>query len=110
MDRGLRRLLGSRAQRSTRGYTQDRYRRFGTRSAAHQRTVAILERPGGFVRRNRGAQLVEVTGILRVRRRLHLEQIGRVYFASIDADDALAKQRIVSRQLFHLRHYSLAVG
>src|ERR1039458_4892586 len=59
--------------------------------AAHQRAVAFLERPEGLVRRNGSAGLIEVAGIFRLFRLLHLEQIGRVDDAAIGADAALAE-------------------
>src|SRR5512144_164586 len=80
------------------------------RLAADQRAVAFLERPEGFIRRDRSADVVEVAGIFRFRRRFHLEQISRMHFAAVGADTALAKQRIVSWHLLHLRYYCLAVG
>src|SRR6187551_3373163 len=71
----------------------------GETLAAHQRATALLDRTKRLVRRNGGADLVEVTGIFGFRRLLHLEQIGRMHLASIGADGALAKQRIVGWHL-----------
>src|ERR1700722_5436179 len=53
-----------------------------TTSPAHQRAVAVLERTESFIRRNGGAQLVEVAGIFRLLRLLHLEQIGGMELAA----------------------------
>src|ERR1700731_107704 len=74
-----------------------------------QRAMAVLERPERLVGRNGGQQLVEVARILRFRRRLHLEQIGRVDLAAVGADRALAEQGVVGRQLLHLGHHRGAV-
>src|ERR1039457_984880 len=78
--------------------------------AAHQRAVAFLDRPEGLVRRNGSAGLIEVAGIFRLFRLLHLEQIGRMDDAAVGAHAALAEQRIVGRHRLHLRYHGLAVG
>src|SRR5215813_7496429 len=72
-------------------------------SPAHQRAVAVLERTKGFVGRNGGAQLVEVAGVFRLLRLLHLEQIGGVQLAAVGADRAPAEHRIIGRQLLQDR-------
>ncbi len=54
--------------------------------------------------RNRADQLVEIPGVFRFRRLLHLEQIGRMDRAAVGLDLALAEQRIVGRDRFHLVH------
>ena len=66
------------------------------------RADALLERDEGFRRRDGGDEVVIVPRILRVRRLLHLEQIGRVDLAAVGADRALAEQRIVGRHFLHL--------
>src|SRR5262249_14341394 len=80
-----------------------------TKSPAYQRAVAVLERTEGLVGRNGGAQLVEVARIFRLRRLLHLEQVGRVQLAAVGADRARAEQRIIGRQPLHLGDHGGAV-
>src|ERR1700751_199404 len=59
-------------------------------SPADQRASPILERTECFPRRDSSAQLVEVAGIFRLGRRLHLEQVGRLDLAAVGADRARA--------------------
>src|SRR5664280_1649936 len=105
------RSRGSALWRRAKGWALARpFVRCRHRSAACQRTVAVLERTERFIRRDSGAQFVEVAGIFGFCRRLHLEQISRMQLAAVGADGALAEQRIVGRQFLHLRHHRLAVG
>src|SRR5689334_11300577 len=52
-------------------------------SAAHQRAASVLERTERLVRRNGGAQVIEVARMLRLGGLFHLEQIGRVNDAAV---------------------------
>src|SRR5664279_3331523 len=70
----------------------------------HQRAVAILQRPERLVGRDRRADLVVVPRALRFRRLLDFDQVRRMDLAAVDADRALAEQRIVGRHFLHLGH------
>src|SRR5258707_4512048 len=67
-----------------------------------QRALTLAERPRGFFRRDRRDELVVIPRIFRFLRLLHLKQVGGQQLAAVDADGALAEQRIVGRQLLHL--------
>src|SRR5579862_8032576 len=79
-------------------------------SVGDERTVAVLERPEGFFRRDSGTQDVVVARIFGLFGLLDLEQIGRVDLAAVDADIAFAEQRVVGRHLLHLGDHGFAVG
>src|SRR5262245_46546655 len=53
-----------------------------TTSAADQRAAALFQRAERLVGRNGGAQVVEVAGVLRLGRLLHLVEIGVVDLAA----------------------------
>src|SRR5690606_29606025 len=63
--------------------------------AGYQRALALAHRPEGLVGGHRRERLEVVPLLLRLRRRLHLEQVHRVQLSSVLANAALAEQRIV---------------
>src|SRR5271156_2813895 len=81
-----------------------------TSVAGDERTIAVFQRPERLIRRNGDTQLVDVARIFRFRRRLDLKQISRMDGAAVDTDRALAKQRIVGRDVLHLGDLGFAVG
>src|SRR5882672_3353356 len=75
----------------------------------HQGAAALFLGTERLIRRNRGADLVVVPGVLRLRRLLHLEQIRRVDLAPVLADAALAEQRIAGGDLLNLLDHLRAI-
>src|SRR5665213_668089 len=67
-----------------------------------ERTASFAHRTERLVGGNRREHLVVVPRRLRFRRLLHLDQVCRMQRASVDADRALAEQRVVGRHLLHL--------
>src|SRR6516225_3829078 len=76
----------------------------------HQRTAALGERAEGLVRRDGGAQLVEVPGALRFGGLLHLEQIHGMNLAPVRPHSTLAEQLVVGGHLLHFGDHRLPVG
>src|SRR3979411_2365161 len=73
-------------------------------SLLQHRTLAFRKRREGLVARNRADQLVEIPRSLGFRGLLDLEQIGRMDGAAVGLDLALAKQRVIGWDRFHLLH------
>src|SRR5262249_60596224 len=68
----------------------------------HERTVALVQRPEGLLRRNGRAQLVVVPRALGLCGLLDLEEIGGMDLAAVGPDGPLAEQRVVGRGRLHL--------
>src|SRR5204863_1080450 len=69
----------------------------------YERTVALVHRPERLLGGNRRADLVVVPRAPGLRRLLHLEEVHGMDLAAVGADHAFAEDRIVGRQLLHLR-------
>src|SRR6187200_2278828 len=68
----------------------------------HERTVALVQRSEGLLRRNGRAQLVVVPRRLGLRGFLHLEEVGGVDLAAVGPDGPFAEQGVVGRRRLHL--------
>src|SRR5215475_4088477 len=68
----------------------------------HERTVALVQRPEGLLRRNGRAQLVVVPRALGLRGLLHLEEVGGVNLAAVGPNRPLAEQGVVGGGRLHL--------
>src|SRR5881296_2050790 len=73
-----------------------------SRSFLHQLAAALVERTEGLLGRDRRADLVVVPGVLRLRRLLDLNEVGRMDLPAVDANGPLAEERIVRGHLLHL--------
>src|SRR5437016_1195548 len=80
-----------------------------TDASLDQRTLTVLQRPERLVGGNRRADLVVVPRRLRFRGLLDLDQIRGVNLAAVDANRALAEQRVVGWHFLHLRDHLGAV-
>src|SRR5438094_6801637 len=63
----------------------------------------LIEWTKSLLGRNGRADLVVIPRVLRLGRLLHLDQVRRVDLAAVDTNRPLAEERIVGRQLLHLR-------
>src|SRR5207245_4059672 len=63
----------------------------------------LVERTKRLLGGNGRADLVVVPRVLRLGRLLHLDQVRRMDLAAVDTNRPLAEERIVGRQLLHLR-------
>src|SRR5215208_1384973 len=74
-----------------------------------ERALALVQGPERLFGRNGGEHLVEVPLALGLFGLLHLVEIHRVNGAAVDADGALAEERVVDRDFPHLGHDLLAI-
>src|SRR5665213_954213 len=68
----------------------------------HERTIALVERPGRIDTRHRLDQLVIIPRPFRLLRLFHLEQIHVADDAAVDAQGAVLGHEVVDRRLAHL--------